>query len=203
MFNSLFGVLTKKNVFDKSASIFLDCGSVEWEIWIPKTALDRLPFPGEETRVFTYLYHHEDLMKLYGFLSPDDRSLFLDLLTVEGIGPSAALKIMSAMETNVFVKALEEDDMAVLEKAAGKKTAQKLVLKLKGKLVALSPADVAGKSEFEDVVTALCSMGFDRKIVEPVVDKTAGEILGTEPGISRDELEKRLFKEVIVRLSTH
>ena len=129
MFNSLFGVLTKKNVFDKSASIFLDCGSVEWEIWIPKTALDRLPFPGEETRIFTYLYHHEDLMKIYGFLSPEDRSLFLDLLTVEGIGPSAALKIMSSMETNVFVKALEEDDITVLEKAAGKKTAQKLILK--------------------------------------------------------------------------
>lgn len=203
MFNSLFGVLTKKNVFDKSASIFLDCGSVEWEIWIPKTALDRLPFPGEETRVFTYLYHHEDLMKIYGFLSPEDRSLFLDLLTVEGIGPSAALKIMSSMETNVFVKALEEDDITVLEKAAGKKTAQKLILKLKGKLVVSPSEGVSGKNEFEDVVTALCSMGFDRKIVEPAVDKAAREILKAEPGILRDELEKRLFKEIIVRLSTH
>lgn len=203
MFNSLFGVLTKKNVFDKSASIFLDCGSVEWEIWIPKTALDRLPFPGEETRIFTYLYHHEDLMKIYGFLSPEDRSLFLDLLTVEGIGPSAALKIMSSMETNVFVKALEEDDITVLEKAAGKKTAQKLILKLKGKLVVSPSEGVSGKNEFEDVVTALCSMGFDRKIVEPAVDKAAREILKAEPGILRDELEKRLFKEIIVRLSTH
>lgn len=203
MFNSLFGVLTKKNVFDKSASIFLDCGSIEWEIWIPKTALDRLPFTGEEIRVFTYLYHHEDLMKLYGFLSCEDRSLFLDLLTVEGIGPSAALKIMSAMETNIFVKALEEDDIAVLEKAAGKKTAQKLILKLKGKLVALPTGTAAKKSEFEDVVTALCSMGFDRKVVEPAVEKTAREILETEPGIPADELEKRLFKEIIVRLSTH
>ena len=203
MFNSLFGVLTKKNVFDKSASIFLDCGSVEWEIWIPKTALDRLPFPGEEARIFTYLYHHEDLMKIYGFLSPEDRSLFLDLLTVEGIGPSAALKIMSSMETNVFVKALEEDDITVLEKAAGKKTAQKLILKLKGKLVVSPSEGVSGKNEFEDVVTALCSMGFDRKIVEPAVDKAAREILKAEPGIPRDELEKRLFKEIIVRLSTH
>lgn len=203
MFNSLFGVLTKKNIFDKSASIFLDCGSVEWEIWIPKTALDRLPFPGEETRIFTYLYHHEDLMKIYGFLSPEDRSLFLDLLTVEGIGPSAALKIMSSMETNAFVKALEEDDITVLEKAAGKKTAQKLILKLKGKLVVSPSEGVSGKNEFEDVVTALCSMGFDRKIVEPAVDKAAREILKAEPGIPRDELEKRLFKEIIVRLSTH
>ena len=56
---------------------------------------------------------------------------------------------------------------------------------------------------FEDVVTALCSMGFDRKIVEPAVDKAAREILKAEPGIPRDELEKRLFKEIIVRLSTH
>ena len=68
----------------------------------------------------------------------------------------------------------------------------------------VSPSEgVSGKNEFEDVVTALCSMGFDRKIVEPAVDKAAREILKVEPGIPRDELEKRLFKEIIVRLSTH
>lgn len=202
MFNSLSGVLTKKNVFDKSASVFLDCGSVEWEIWFSKTGIDALPCIGEEVRIYTYLYHHEDIMRLYGFHSMEDRAMFLDLLTVEGIGPSAALKIMSAMETKVLIKALEEDDIAVLEKAAGKKTAQKLILKLKGKLVALPREADVKKSDFEDVITALCSMGYERKLVEPAVDKAAREIRESEPDITKDELEKRLFKEIIVRMSS-
>ena len=136
--------------------------------------------------------------------SAEERSVFLDLLSVEGVGPVAALKILSQVSGAEIVNYLESEDVAQLEKVAGKKTAQKMILKLKGKLVISSPNLVSKKqlSEFDELADALSSMGFDRNQALVVLTELSSETKTKQPNISKKELEQLIFKEAIVKLSS-
>ena len=131
MFNSLTGEITYKG----EERLCLQTGGVEWELVVSRRALDRLPKVGEVARVFTHLVHREDIMRLYGFCDNAERSLFLDLLKVEGVGPRGALKMLSGVDREQFTQALDRDDVDALSTVpgVGKKTAQKIILALKGK----------------------------------------------------------------------
>ncbi len=132
MFNSLTGIITGK--FPKQ--VFIDTNGVEWDLCVPDSNLDMLPPVGNEARIFTWLQHTDQLMSLYGFASVDERSLFLDLLKVDGVGPKGAVKIMSSVSSSRLTDILEKGDLEMLEKipGVGKKTAGKMILTLKGKL---------------------------------------------------------------------
>ncbi len=124
---------------------------------------------GQSARVYTYLLHREDSMSLYGFCDPAERSLFLDLQKVDGVGPRGAMRILSGIERKEFVEALDRDDVDALSPGPGigKKTAQKIILTLKGKL---TPADGgSGKSSEDDIATALVGMGFDGRTAKAAV----------------------------------
>ena len=169
MFNSLTGIITGK--FPKQ--IFIDTNGVEWDLCVPDSNLDMLPPVGNEARVFTWLQHTDQLMTLYGFASAEERSVFLDLLKVDGVGPKGAVKIMSSVSSSRLLDVLERGDLEMLEKipGVGKKTAGKMILTLKGKLTLResSAGDVvrlAAASPYADVVLSLASMGYDKKLVE-------------------------------------
>ncbi|WP_039924986.1 Holliday junction branch migration protein RuvA, partial [Treponema sp. JC4] len=132
MFNSITGIITGK--FPKQ--LFLDNNGIEWDICVPDSNLELLPPVGNEAKVFTWLQHTENLMSLYGFASADERSVFLDLLKVDGVGPKGAVKIMSSVSSGRLNDVLERGDVEMLEKipGVGKKTAAKMMLALKGKL---------------------------------------------------------------------
>jgi len=138
-------------------------------------------------------------MKLYGFASVRRRAAFLELLKVEGIGPKGALKILSGISQDDLEKALENGDIARLEAVPGlgKKTAQKMVLALKGKLVQTQDVSVSS-SPYNDLVEALAAMGYDRRMA-------ADALARAENAIGRDlpdkEREKLLFQEAIIFLS--
>ena len=83
MFNSLTGIITGK--FPKQ--VFIDTNGVEWDLCVPDSNLDMLPPVGNEAKVFTWLQHTDQLLALYGFASAEERSVFLDLLKVDGVGP--------------------------------------------------------------------------------------------------------------------
>jgi Holliday junction DNA helicase RuvA len=136
-------------------------------------------------------------MKLYGFAGEERRITFLELLKVEGIGPKGALKIMGGIGQDEFEKALESEDLARLEAVPGlgKKTAQKMILALKGKLTS---AKAAPKTPYGDLVEALTEMGYDRRAA---VEALAGAAAELPPGLPEAEKEKLLFKEAIVYLS--
>lgn len=158
MFNSLTGIITGK--FPKQ--IFIDTNGVEWDLCVPDSNLDMLPPVGNEARVFTWLQHTDQLMTLYGFASAEERSVFLDLLKVDGVGPKGALKIMSSVSSSRLLDVLERGDLEMLEKipGVGKKTAGKMILTLKGKLTLRdsSAGDVvrlAAASPYADVVLSL------------------------------------------------
>ena len=194
MFNSIRGIVAEK----RSASVFLLCGGIEWDISAPGTDIAKLPLTGEECRLFTWLYHREDQMKLYGFADEERRDTFLELLKVEGIGPRAALKIMSGIGQEELEQALETEDIARLEAVPGlgKKTAQKLILALKGKLV---KAKIAPETPYADLVEALAGMGYDRRAAAEALNRAEAEL---PPDASAAEKEKLLFKQAIVYLSS-
>ena len=206
MFNSLYGTLTEKTARQASlCAVFLETGGVEWEILVPATALDALPAAGEQARVYTWLYHREDQMTLFGFASPEDRFLFLDLLKVDGVGAKAALKIMSAIAGDQLRRAIESEEVERLEAISGigKKTAQKMMLALKGKLTFPHGKETgAAAKPWQDVISALTDMGYDRRDAEGAVARIAQEIGGQDfAELSREAKEELLFRRAITELA--
>jgi Holliday junction DNA helicase RuvA len=127
------------------------------------------------------MLHREDQMKLFGFASETRRDTFLELLKVEGIGAKGAIKIMGGITQDDLEKALEFDDLARLEAVPGlgKKTAQKMLLAMKGKLVRRD--DGAGTlSPYTDIAAALADMGYDRKNINAALIKANDALTGKE-----------------------
>ena len=197
MFNSIRGIVGGKGV----EAAFILTGGVEWEIAMPASDMDRLPPLGGECRVFTWLYHREDQMRLFGFADSARRDTFLELLKVDGIGPKNALKIMGGIGQEELERALETGDLKRLEAVPGlgKKTAQKMLLALKGKLVTTQAASAAA-SPYNDLIEALAEMGYEKRAAAEAVARAEAELPANLPP---DEKEKRLFKGAIVQLTVN
>jgi Holliday junction DNA helicase RuvA len=193
MFNSIRGIINAKS----GESVYLETNGIEWEIAVPATDIERLPPAGETGRLFTWLYHREDQMRLFGFADETRRNTFLELLKVDGLGPRAAQKIMSGIGQEELEQAIETEDLGRLEAVPGlgKKTAQKMLLSLKGKIIR---ASAPSASPYGDLVEALAGMGYDRRAASEALVKAAGAL---PPGLGAAEKEKLLFKEAIINLS--
>ncbi|MDR1903058.1 MAG: Holliday junction branch migration protein RuvA [Treponema sp.] len=193
MFNSIRGIITGKS----ADTVYLLTGGIEWDITVPAKDIERLPSPGEEGKVYTWLYHKEDQMRLYGFADEAGRNTFLELIKVEGIGPRGGIKIMGGIGREELEQALETEDLARLEQVPGlgKKTAQKMLLALKGKLTRIPQPGSAGP--YSDLVKALEDMGYDRRSAAAALEKAAAS---ADPGLSRSEKEQVVFREAILSL---
>lgn len=197
MFNSIRGTITEKS---DGLVFLLSSGGIEWEVAVSSRTSRSLPEPGHESRLFVYLYHREDMMKLYGFAEESERSVFLDLLKVSGIGPRQAVKILSGIGVKDFVAHLEAGDAESLStvQGLGKKTAQKIILTLKGKLQLQAEEDHGDR--FRDVVQALSEMGYDRRDCSSAVQKILAE--DDIRAMPESEREKEVFRRAIVMLSS-
>jgi Holliday junction DNA helicase RuvA len=195
MFNSIRGTITAK----LAGSVYILSGGIEWDIAVPATDIARLPPEGREGRVFTWLYHREDQMKLFGFAGEERRATFLELLKVDGVGPRGALKIMGGIGQEELERALDSEDLARLEAVPGlgKKTAQKMILALKGKLARAEALETA--SPYGDLAEALAGMGYDKRAAAEALARADRE---TGPDLTGEEREKVLFKQAIVYLSS-
>lgn len=205
MFNSLTGIITGK--FPKQ--VFLDTHGIEWDLCVPDSNLDMLPAVGSEAKIYVWMQHTEQLMSLYGFASDDERSIFLDLLKVDGVGPKGALKIMSSVSSGRLMDILDRGDLELLEKipGVGKKTAGKMILTLKGKLKISenqgTVIKVPKNSPFGDVIASLVSMGYDKKNVEQKIAELV-ETLSSSPDFelkSQKDKEDIIFRKAVVELS--
>lgn len=116
--------------------LILECGDIGYNISMPASALDGTLRPGQEVKIHTHLHVREEAMQLYGFLTRDDLKMFRMLLGVSGIGPKAALGILSGLSADELRFAVLSDDIKTISRApgVGKKTAQKMILELKDKL---------------------------------------------------------------------
>lgn len=179
-------------------SIGEDCLIIEnnnmgYEVRIPSSLIPLLPSIGEEIKIFTYLYVREDAMLLYGFISEDDLNVFKLLLTVSGIGPKAALGILSAISADQLRYAILINDDVTITKApgVGKKTAQRLIIDLKDKLKMRELGNLSQHEEamvsqsaittdiLSEAVQALTSLGYSNsealKVVKAIKDYTTVE----------------------------
>lgn len=199
VFNSIFGKITGK--FPQN--LYLENSGIEWKFFVSDFTLDHCGNLGDEVRIFTYLYHKEDTMMLFGFSSETERQVFFDLIKVDGIGAKAAIKILSKIPPTSLVEILNSGDISALEAVpgVGKKTAQKMLLTLKGKLSLDDGSKSAGnkKSVLPDVSEALVSMGYDKKTVETVLQG----IIETEEAkaLSGKEKEDFVFRRAIIDLA--
>lgn len=195
MFNSIKGTVSFKNL--QSAGIWT--GGVEWLVEMSAYSLRELPDEGEQARVILYLYHREDQLKLFGFVSESERMMFRDLIGVSGIGPKQAIKILSGASVESLIKVLEMGDVDSLTgiPGLGKKTAQKIILALKGKL---QLADEAGEGAYADILTALTDMGFEKRKSLSVIRGLEKQLM--EEGLDKETFEQQLFKRAIVELSS-
>lgn len=204
MINSITGVITGK--FPKQ--IFLENNGIEFDICIPDSNLEMLPPVGNETKIYTWLQHTEQIMSLYGFATDDERSLFFNLLKVDGVGPKGALKIMSSVSSGRLMDVLESGDLEMLEKipGIGKKTAGKMMLALKGKLKFSESETVIripSSSPYSDVVNSLVSMGYDKRQVEQKLSQLIEEFNSNSDFTKKTQKEREdlLFRRAIVDLA--
>lgn len=132
----MIGYITGELIVVSQDSIIIEQGGIGYELMLPSSAINNLPSIGSAIKVYTYLHVREDILALYGFLTHDDLEVFKLLITVSGIGPKAAIGILSALKPDDLRFAILSEDVKALTQApgVGPKTAKKLILELKDKL---------------------------------------------------------------------
>ncbi len=159
MIGRLSGKLTAKN----PPQILVEVGGVGYEVDVPMSTFYSLPSAGASVTLFTHLVVREDAHVLYGSASAEERSVFRQLIRVSGIGPRTALAVLSGMSVADLAQSIALQDAGRLVKipGIGRKTAERLLLELKGKL-----AESVGEPTTErgaDVVNALVALGYSDK----------------------------------------
>lgn len=144
----LSGSLFEKTVGTPSSAV-LDVGGVGYEVFVPLSTFETLPRDGESCRLLVHDYVREDQHVLFGFATPAERDLFLLLQGVSGIGPKTALSALSSMTVRALKTALVDGDVKTIAKipGLGKRTAERLVLELKGKIDPLDAAAAPAERE--------------------------------------------------------
>ena len=199
MWNSITGTLTQKG----RDSVCVSTHGIEWEILTSASSLADLPELGGEARLYVHLYHREMVMQLFGFASVGERSLFLELMKVDGVGPRLALRVLSGLRPEELMRAVRDRDAVSLSRVpgVGPKTAEKLILALTGKsLLEAAESLPSAPSTQRDLVTALAGMGFDRREASRAVDGALQSLAGK--GLKPDELEKEALREAIRSLAS-
>jgi holliday junction DNA helicase RuvA len=160
MIGKLTGVLAAKN----PPEVLIDCGGVGYEVLVPMSTFYNLPALGEKTSLLTHLIVREDAHILYGFATQDERAGFKQLVKISGVGPRTALSILSGMSVADIAQAVTRQDAGRLTKipGIGKKTAERLLLELKGKLGdALDSGGVSVANDSQsDILQALVALGY-------------------------------------------
>jgi Holliday junction DNA helicase RuvA len=132
MIGRLRGVLAVKSPPD----LLIEVGGVGYELQASLSTFDHLPDVGEAVALFTHFTVREDAQLLYGFFHERERLAFRQLIKVSGVGPKLALTILSGMEVNLFIQCIEKGEISALVRlpGVGKKTAERLMVEMRGKL---------------------------------------------------------------------
>jgi Holliday junction DNA helicase RuvA len=175
----LKGVLAEKT----PSSVILDVGGVGYEVFISLGTYDRLPAQGSPCELLTHHLIREDAQQLFGFATPEEKSMFERLIGVSGIGPKTALSALSGMTVAELSAAIANRDTKRIStlRGIGKKTAERIVVELHDKVNALealaassAPGDKGQEACIRDTMLALTSLGFQpdaaRKMIQATID---------------------------------
>jgi len=163
MIGRLTGILLEKN----PPEVLLDCHGVGYEVQVSMSTFYNLPNLGEKVSLLTHFVVREDAQLLYGFGTPAERDAFRQLIKISGVGPRTALAVLSGMSVAELAQAvsLQEAGRLVKVPGIGKKTAERLLLELKGKLGAdMGVAGMQPASDAQaDILQALLALGYSDK----------------------------------------
>lgn len=202
----MIGRLCGRIIEKSPPSMVLDVQGVGYEVLMPMTSFYNLPDLNEDTMIFTHLVIREDAHLLFGFVQKQERMLFRELIKTNGVGPKLALAILSAMSVSEFMSAIEQEELAKLIKipGIGRKTAERLLVELKGKFSTLSHHEIsilqpsgnllsmASMSPVNEAIDALISLGYKAADAEKMVKKVNRKSESTSEQLIREALKNAL-----------
>lgn len=170
MLASLRGQVTAQD----ERSVIVDVQGVGFRVFVLPRTLEQFPV-GSDASLMTHLQVREDALELYGFAQVEEKQLFEKLLTVSGVGPRVALGVLSAASVSELEAAIERGQSAILTKVSGvgTKTAERIIVDLKGKLVR---DDTGGDSAMSTVIDALINLGYSAKEARTAATKTSVDL---------------------------
>ena len=160
------GILREKD-YD---NVVVESNGIGFQIFVTNSCMANMPNVDEEVKIYTYMHVREDEMTLYGFVSPEEKRLFMQLITVSGIGSKTAIQILSAERMGAIINSIINEDTSVIArcKGIGKKSAERIVLELKDKI---KPFDyilpnetihIGVNQNLEDAVVVLTNLGLTK-----------------------------------------
>jgi Holliday junction DNA helicase RuvA len=188
MITQLNGRLIEKN----PTNIIIECGGIGYDVKISLHTFSSIKSE-EAILIFTRFVVREDAQLLYGFATREEREIFNLLISVSGIGPNTALIMLSSLIPEEIAQAIQSEDVRTIQgiKGIGAKTAQRVIIDLKDKMLKMnfSVGNVFTENNTKrfDALTALVSLGFDKKIAEKALDKVS----------TGDEGVEKLIKEAL------
>ncbi len=182
----------------------VECGGVGFKCFVSMTTLKELPPLGKEANLYTYLAVREDAMDLFGFATQQELDAFKLLITVSGVGPKAAMAVLSVLPPDRLSIAVSSGDVKSIQSAqgVGKKTAERIVLELKDKMLGIAPSNaaavqsiqaVASNSDAQEAVEVLVSLGFNQSDAATVVG-------AMDKGLSVDDMIRKGLKQLSSQL---
>jgi Holliday junction DNA helicase RuvA len=184
--------------------IVVDVNGVGYDVFVPLSTFYGLGDPGADIALRIHTHVREDALMLYGFATFLEQELFERLIGVSGIGPKVALSVLSGIEPQELIRAIERSDLARLTAipGVGRKTSERIVLELKDRLpraqVAAVAAGVAASDApvvRDDVLSALVNLGYHRPLAEKAVD-AAITTLGSSPDAGFERMLKQALREL-------
>lgn len=180
----MIGRLHGKLIEKTPPQVLVDVGGVGYEVDVPMSTFCNLPAEGSEITLLTHFIVREDAQLLYGFTTAAERQTFRALIRISGVGPRIALAVLSGMSTQDLADAVEQGNATLLTRVPGigKKTADRLVLELKGKLAgnAFAPADGAASAAQADILSALMALGYSEREAQASVRALPTEVTVSE-----------------------
>ncbi|TGE09859.1 Holliday junction branch migration protein RuvA [Hymenobacter fodinae] len=179
----MIAYLDGKLAYKDAALAIIDITGVGYEVRISLATYSKLPAEGEKTKIYTYQHIKEDGQTLYGFLDPNEKALFMQLISVSGIGPGTGIVMVSSMSVGEIRQAIVQEDVRSIQsiKGVGPKTAQRVVLELKDKLrkdellakagIDTVPLARAHNTNRAEALAALVTLGFARAAAEKTLDQ--------------------------------
>ena len=185
----MYEFLSGKIVRKSPTHLVLQVGGIGFELMTPLSTFHNLGKPGEEARLLTHFHVREDHHQLFGFATEEERNIFRLLLTVTGIGPKMALAVLSGIGPAELRRAIVEGSLPTLTgiSGIGRKTAERLIVELREKILLLEPAAEAAVTAartpaderlIEDSLEALISLGYRRNDARRAVQKVLSEKRG-------------------------
>ncbi|MBQ4116355.1 MAG: Holliday junction branch migration protein RuvA [Clostridia bacterium] len=199
----MFYHISGELVLVESNTAVVDCNGVGYSLTVSLNTQRYLKSPGQKIKLYTHFSVREDGVELFGFYDLEERDIFKLLITVSGVGPKAAINIMSALTPQSFVSAVMNGDTKLISKAqnVGAKTAARIVLELKDKL-----AKTVSVSDSEDVISSVNTSNNSEKIVEAqnalmVLGYKHSEAVAALRGIDVGKMElEDIIREALKRL---